>query len=61
MSFLSLWTDRQKWCKDRKMYSIILEVGGGGKEVGDTNWEEIVKESEASNVRVSRANETWQV
>ena len=43
------------------MYSIILEVGGGGKEVGDTNWEEIVKESEASNVRVSRANETWQV
>jgi len=29
--------------------------------VGATDWEEIVKESEASNVRVSRANETWQV
>merc|ERR1719209_2383506 len=29
--------------------------------MGDTDWEEVVKESEASNVRVSRANETWQV
>ena len=27
----------------------------------NTDWEEIVKESESSAVRVSRANETWQV
>jgi len=37
-------------------------VGGGGREVGgNTDWEEIVRESESSAVRVSRANETWQV
>ena len=35
--------------------------GGGGKEVWDTDWEEVVRESEAKGVRVSRANETWQV
>ena len=38
-----------------------FEVGGGGLEVGSTNWEEIVKDSEAVGVRVSRANEAWQV
>ena len=27
----------------------------------DTDWEEVVRESEAKGVRVSRANETWQV
>ena len=37
-------------------------MGGGGREAGgNTDWEEIVKESESSAVRVSRANETWQV
>ena len=37
-------------------------MGGGGREVGgNTDWEEIVKESESAAVRVSRANETWQV
>jgi len=29
--------------------------------VWDTDWEEVVRESEAKGVRVSRANETWQV
>ena len=38
-----------------------FQVGGGGLEVGSTNWEEIVKDSEAVGVRVSRANEAWQV
>ena len=38
-----------------------FQVGGGGHEVGSTNWEEIVKDSEAGGVRVSRANEAWQV
>ena len=38
-----------------------FQVGGGGHEVGSTNWEEIVKDSEAVGVRVSRANEAWQV
>ena len=44
------------------IYCVLLQVGGGGREVGgETDWEEIVKESEAPAVRVSRANETWQV
>ena len=57
------WKVLEIWDLDIGKYisPFSFQVGGGGLEVGSTNWEEIVKDSEAVGVRVSRANEAWQV